>query len=88
MTPTRTARLEEKHQLQELNKRLEMYILKQRERDASLGGAQRDIDVVKDTCIREVKTISENFETQLRSARQTRDEHSASIAKLSEDNSR
>lgn len=41
----RTKRLEEKNELQELNKRLELYILRQRERDAAQGGLNHEIQV-------------------------------------------
>ena len=41
----RVKRLEEKAELQELNKRLELYILRQRERDASQGGLNSEIMV-------------------------------------------
>lgn len=41
----RTKRLEEKNELQELNKRLELYILRQRERDANQGGLNHEIQV-------------------------------------------
>jgi len=88
MTPTRMARVEEKIQLQELNKRLEFYILRQRERDASLGGAQRELDIVKDNTEREVETIKRTYETQIHNVRQSRDEQAAENAQLQEQTSR
>jgi hypothetical protein len=45
----RTKRMEEKNELQELNKRLELYILRQRERDASQGGLNHEIQVRQST---------------------------------------
>jgi len=88
MTPTRMARVEEKVQLQELNKRLEFYILRQRERDASLGGAQRELDIVKDNTEREVETIKRTYETQIQNVRQSRDEQATENAQLQEQTSR
>ncbi len=41
-TPTRVQRLHEKEELHDLNKRLELYILKQRERDAYADGWVRE----------------------------------------------
>jgi len=44
MSPTRVTRIEEKKELQELNHRLEMYILNNREREAFIANVQHDRD--------------------------------------------
>lgn len=43
LTPVRATRLDEKNELQSLNKRLEYYILVQRERDAGTAGVRAEV---------------------------------------------
>jgi len=47
ISPIRTGRLDEKHALQELNSRLELYIFRQREKEAAQSNLQKEFKLVK-----------------------------------------
>ena len=73
VTPARMTRLEERKDLQELNRRLEQYILRQRERDAQVSSMQRDIDTAKSKFEQDRLNDQRLFEAQLAEARSQRD---------------
>jgi len=87
-TPTRVTRMEEKTQLQELNRRLEFLFVKMREREAMLGGGRREVDLVKQNSEKEIENLRTTLEAQINSLRATRDEQSAVTAQLSEEKTR
>lgn len=61
----RQSRLNEKQTLSELNKRLEMYILKVRERDASSGSIDRELNLAKTQYTTELNHIRDAYESQI-----------------------
>lgn len=81
-TPTRLTRLDEKSELQGLNKRLEFYILKQRERDASQDAWGRELNNLKNKHAADLEHQKNLFENQLALVRKNRDELSAKLSKL------
>lgn len=80
--PTRLTRLDEKSELQGLNKRLEFYILKQRERDASADAWGRELANLKNKHAADLEHQKNLFENQLSIVRKNRDELSAKLSKL------
>lgn len=80
--------MEEKSELQDLNKRLEFYILKQRERDASAGSIQRTISENRDYYEKEIDKLKSLHETQVAVFRKQRDEKDSEIERLSQENKR
>lgn len=64
-SPTRITRLEEKTKLQHLNNRLEQYILKQRERDASQGVLEKELAALRDLHEQEMKNARAVWEEQV-----------------------
>jgi len=87
-SPMRITRLEEKTQLQELNARLEHYILKQRERDASQGSVQGEIDALKRLYDEETENLRNDYGERLEKLRAERDEASTLAARLEDENRR
>lgn len=85
---TRMARLEEKSELQDLNKRLEFYILKQRERDASAGSIQRTLGENKEFYEKEITKMKSLHESQIAIFRKQRDAKDSEIEKISTENKR
>jgi hypothetical protein len=85
-TPTRLTRLDEKSELQGLNKRLEFYILKQRERDASADAWGRELANLKNKHAADLEHQKNLFENQLGLVRKNRDELSAKLSKLEGEN--
>jgi hypothetical protein len=85
-TPTRLSRLDEKSELQGLNKRLEFYILKQRERDASADAWGRELANLKNKHAADLEHQKNLFENQLGIVRKNRDEVSAKLSKLEGEN--
>jgi lamin B len=69
VSPMRITRLEEKTQLQELNQRLEQYIMRQRERDASQGSVQSEIDALKHLYEEETENLRADFSERVSAAR-------------------
>lgn len=82
MEDTRLTRLDEKSELQGLNKRLEFYILKQRERDASADAWGRELANLKNKHAADLEHQKNLFENQLGIVRKNRDELSAKLSKL------
>jgi hypothetical protein len=79
--------LEEKHELQELNKRFELYILKMRERDdaaSSQGGSQRLIDEMRARANTEMEALRTLTNQQLNDIRAQRDASLVKVAELEE----
>lgn len=87
-TPGRVARLEEKSELQDLNKRLEFYILKQREKDASAGSIQRNIIENKEYYEAEIAKMKTLHESQVTIFRKQRDDKDSDIERLGQENKR
>lgn len=81
-SPTRITRLEEKEELAELNKRLEVYILKNREKDASQGSVQREIDAVRERAEDELQRVEDLHQQQLADLRKARDDEKLANARL------
>ena len=81
-TPTRLARLNERNELQSLNARLELYILKQRERDASLTSKDHELDYIKQQAVDEIKRVKKLHTDELNQLRATREQQSTIIAQL------
>lgn len=80
-TPTRLSRLDEKSELQGLNKRLEFYILKQRERDASADAWVREVTNLKNKHSNDLEQQRTLFENQLTLVRKNRDELADRLSK-------
>ena len=85
-TPTRLSRLDEKSELQGLNKRLEFYILNRRERDASADGWVRELEALKNKHAADLEHQKKLFENQLGLVRKNRDELSAALSKMEGEN--
>lgn len=85
-TPTRLSRLDEKSELQGLNKRLEFYILNRRERDASADGWVRELEGLKNKHAADLEHQKKLFENQLGLVRKNRDELSANLSKFEGEN--
>jgi hypothetical protein len=83
-SPARRKRIEEKDELQALNKRFEYYILKRREQETFEGGHKRELDMVKTTHEREVKTLSSKYEGFIEQLRGAREEQAELINNLKE----
>ncbi len=85
LTPNRAARLEEKSELQELNKRLELYILKMREREDSSsrgGGVMGMIDDVRARAEKEMAAVRALSAEQVNDIRSQRDAAMLKAAEL------
>jgi len=73
LSPTRATRMEEKEELQELNKRLEFYILRNREKDASQGVLQRELDLLRERTDEELAHAEQVHQQQLEELRKSRE---------------
>jgi len=69
----------EKAELVELNKRLEFYILKIRERDALESSLRNEIELLRHNGERELETQKSLFESEIRVLRAKRDEQGADL---------
>jgi len=65
--------MEEKEELQELNKRLEFYILRNREKDASQGVLQRELDLLRERTDEEMAHAERVHQQQLDELRKSRE---------------
>jgi len=81
-SPTRITRLEDKEELAELNKRLEVYILKNREKDANHGSVQREVDAVRERAEEELQRMEDLHQQQLADLRKARDDEKLANARL------
>lgn len=75
-------RLEEKQQLAELNKRLEHYILRQREKDANQGILEKELEAFRDQAEAEMEQAQGLWNDQLAKTRRERDDYSSQTARL------
>ncbi len=64
-SPARVTRLEEKQELQELNQRLEFYIIKNREKDANKGILEREVEDARDRFEADLKHAEELYQQQV-----------------------
>jgi chromosome segregation ATPase len=81
-SPTRISRLEEKAELQDLNKRLELYIMKNREKDASKGVMERELDELRDNFRNELMRERDEYARQIAAVREARDSEATQRAEL------
>lgn len=86
-TPARRSREAERTELADLNKRLEFYILHQREKEASQSGIQRELDALRERYDGETRDMKALYENQFEMIRKTRDELSKQVLALQEDKS-
>jgi predicted nucleic acid-binding Zn-ribbon protein len=83
-TPLRLSRLTEKSELQDLNHRLELYILKMRERDGSSHGAARELSIVREKNVRDLAEQKQSFEERIELLRKQRNEQSSEVSEFRE----
>lgn len=82
MSPTRYSRLQEKHDLQNLNDRLACYIDKVRRLETENSRLSREVQTKEENITREVTNIKAMYDSELTDARRLLDETSKERAKL------
>ncbi len=87
-TPTRVTRVEEKNEFQRLNKRLEYYILCQKEREASTSGLRNELNSLREKSRADIAELKEIYDTQLSSSARARENLSQDLARLQDENGR
>ncbi|XP_014219603.1 lamin-C isoform X2 [Copidosoma floridanum] len=88
LSPTRYSRLQEKHDLQNLNDRLACYIDKVRHLESENSRLTREVQSHQETTTREVSNIKSMYEHELSDARKLLDETARERAKLEIDTKR
>ncbi|KMS94577.1 hypothetical protein BVRB_020010, partial [Beta vulgaris subsp. vulgaris] len=81
-SPVRLQRDVEQKNLEELNARLEKYILKQRAKDASREAFEKDLAKIQQQARQAIHANTKKYEEQLRLMRQQRDEHASAREEL------
>jgi hypothetical protein len=84
-TPTRLSRLHEKAELADLNKRLEFYILKQKQRDASADSLAREIEEIRSHAQAQMEMEREKFKSELHDLRKKREEGQVRLTRAEQD---
>lgn len=87
-TPARVARIEEKNEFASLNKRLEYYILCQKERDASSHGMRVELAALRDRARQDSAELQELYESKLQSTTRAKEKLGADVAHLHDENGR
>ena len=88
LSPTRMSRLQEKHDLQNLNDRLACYIDRVRHLETENSRLTREVTTTQETITREVTSIKNMYEHELSDARKLLDETAKERAKLEIDTKR
>lgn len=88
LSPTRYSRLQEKHDLQNLNDRLACYIDKVRHLETENSRLSREVQTSQEVVTREVTNIKSMYENELSDARKLLDDTSRERAKLEIDTKR
>ncbi|XP_051176064.1 lamin-C-like isoform X2 [Leptopilina boulardi] len=88
LSPTRYSRLQEKHDLQNLNDRLACYIDKVRHLETENSRLTREVQTSQETVTREVSNIKSMYEHELSDARKLLDDTARERAKLEIDTKR
>lgn len=88
LSPTRYSRLQEKHDLQNLNDRLACYIEKVRHLETENSRLSREVQTSQEIVTREVSNIKSMYEHELSDARKLLDDTARERAKLEIDTKR
>jgi len=68
----RRSRMEEKNELQELNRRLELYIMRAREKDASAGGLTREMSLLRQKHAADLTALRRHHEQRYNELKQSK----------------